>query len=302
VRGLPPAVRVVTARTSVEDWYGCALTRDGAVWCWHSSKDAAEPDEPPVGATPTAIAGLAHVTDLSASCAIAGGVRCFGAGGAETKIRDARALAVGGGGCFVRNSGRVACWYAPAPWMDTYAPGDVPGIHEASEVTVGPFGACAVQGAGTLVCWGAASLIHWDMGGSGGKPSPPTVLRGLHDVAHVSLGGDFPCLLRKSGRVLCWFPEDAPTLLPRNPLPPDAEVRGLDDAVALSGRLVLRRDGTLVEVIPTYDARGDMTLVSRPIGEGVLTDVVSVDGAPERGCEVNRAGAVTCWGFKAPRP
>ena len=122
----------------------------------------------------------------------------------------------------------------------------------------------------------------------------------MRDVVHVSLRGDFPCLVRRTGRVLCWFPEDAPTLLPRNPLPPGSEVRDITDAIALSEHLVLRRNGALARVSVTYDTRGDATLVSHPFGEGVLTDVVDVDGSKEHGCAVDRAGAVVCWGLQAP--
>lgn len=303
VRGVPPSVRVTTVRMATDDGYACALTRDGAVWCWRSSNKPTSTAEPRVHATPTAIEGLEHVTDISGSCALAGGIRCFGSSGQERKILDARALSVGGVGCAVRRNGRVACWRDPTPWDAASAQGDVPGIHHATEVAVGAFGACAVESTGRLVCWGAASLIPWAPGPRGGsppKPTPSTELRGVRDVVHVSLRGDFPCLVRTTGRVLCWFPQDAPTLLPRNPLPPGSEVRDITDAVALSEHLVLRRNGALAGVSIAYDAQGDMTLVSHPVGKGVLTDVVDADGSPEHGCAVNRSGAVICWGILAP--
>jgi hypothetical protein len=119
-------------------------------------------------------------------------------------------------------------------------------------------------------------------------------------VTHVSLRGDLPCLVRKTGHVLCWSPEDAPTLLPDNPLPANAEVRDVNDAVAIGGTLITRASGALSSVELVFDAQGGFAFAARPVGAGVLADVIDADGSTSRGCAVDRRGTVICWGMEAP--
>ncbi len=204
-------------------------------------------------------------------------------------------------------SGRVRCWYEVEPWDDAAATSEVPGVEYATEVAVGAFGACAVVRGGTLSCWGAASLIPWAPYSShrhAGYPKPTgaTELTGIRDVVSVSLHDGTPCLLRRSGRVHCWNPEDAQTLLPDNPLGEHTEVRGLFDGVAVSANLVLRATGTVLEVV-TSDMEGRLGLLAAfPFKAETLVNVVDLDGSPRRGCAVLQAGQVICWGEDMDRP
>jgi hypothetical protein len=92
------------------------------------------------------------------------------------------------------------------------------------------------------------------------------------------------------------------TLLPHNPLPADGAVRDIDDAVALSGQLVVHASGVVSTVVWDYDDAGRTRMSSRIVGAGVLTDVVSVDGSANSGCAVRRSGEVVCWGIGGASP
>jgi len=293
VRGVPKAAQITVDATFV-----CALTQGGEEWCWRDDDASPIDGEPPVGRRPSLVPSEGALRDISGPCRLGSRIDCFGSRGMEQQIADATALSKDGAGCAVLRDGRVACWYEPSPWDDVLVAGEVPAIRGAREVSLGRFGACAIEDQGHLVCWGAASLIPWEPGSGGWTPPPatgPTLLRGIDDVAHVSLRDGFHCLVRKTGKVLCWFPEDAATVLPQNPLPPGAEVRGIEDAVAIFGKLVIDGHGALRALTLEFDARGQLDVVAVPVGSGVLGDVVAADGSLERGCAVLRDGGIACW-------
>jgi hypothetical protein len=282
----------IAARVSVGDEHACSLGRDGRVLCW---------DLPPKRPVPVRVTALDGASAISAggdrTCGIVGArARCVGGRGepvpdAERAEADAIALSAGRShACVVRRSGIVSCW-------GDGALGAVASVSGSTRVSAGPFGTCSVQRSGALVCWGAASLIPWAPAGPGFRPpdpTPPTELRGARDVVDVSLRGAFPCLVRRSGRVSCWTPDDAPTLLPINPLPAGSEVEGLTDAVAISGSLVLRATGTLASVELDFE-RDPPPFVATPFGAPTLTGVVDADGSSARGCAVLHTGRVVCW-------
>jgi len=291
VQGLPP-----TTRVTVSDSRACALTRAGSVWCWDFPDGSAT--APLRSSTPAPVKGLVGVRDLSGSCALTDRVWCDNPTPRAAPVGRALSLSRDGEGCAVQRGGRVTCWYEPAPWDDAPEYPTVPGVAAAAEVAVGPFGACAVTKAGQLVCWGAASLIPWAPSSPASRPPPPTRATRLvapTNVRTVSLRGGMPCLVQRSGRVHCWAPEDASTLLPQNPLPPSAQVRGISDAVAVSGGLVLHADGSLSEVRISYQTSGDPTFRDAEFRGASHDDVVSVDGTPDHGCAVDTHGAVACW-------
>lgn len=283
----------------------CALSTEGEVWCFRY-RDEPEPDGwPEMPTAPTRFGDVGHADAISGLNALVDGTVHLLSGGVETKGVGATALADDGAACAIRRDGHVACWYAVAPWDDASSGDEVPLVHDATRVAVGRFGGCAVERSGRLACWGAASLIGWAPGGPGFRVPPPTraaVLRGIEDVVDVSLGPAFPCLVRRSGHVVCWFPEDATSLFPQNPLPPEGRVVDVDDAVSVSGDLLLERSGHVRALRFDFDDAGGTRVSTQPFGEAALVDVASLDGSRSSGCAVRRGGEVVCWGTGLPSP
>lgn len=306
VRGLPPVTRV-----SVSTWPGfaCALDRAGTVWCWGDPAVGSMDASGLAFARPTPVDAVSPAIDLAAGrtqiCVLGDTLRCAGRGMEPEPpvIRGARALDAGSDhACALTREGRVSCWGSASLGQlgGDSSPTLVPGVSGATAVAAGPFGSCAVRPPGTLMCWGAASLIPWAPGGVGyvaPRPTPPTALLGMSDVEHVSLRGPSPCLLRRGGRVHCWSPEDAATLLPQNPLPASSEVRGVKGPIAaLSGTLLVRPQGELLAIDIVFDAQFASSFEARPLGVGAIGPVAQADGSRARGCVATREGRVVCWG------
>lgn len=315
------AVRVrmpSASQVAIGDGHACALARRGEAWCWrfgsHGFDDATYAREP------TRLDGHARAAVLSAagdrSCITdgSGAVVCWGSSvpgepqpatridGAPRPIHaqlDAVHVSTGHEhACAITSAGLAFCWGDPsfgAVGAGSAVRGVVPGVDAVTRLAAGRFGTCAVSRA-TLVCWGAASLVGWAPSGArtpapAPAPTPPTPLIGVNDVVDVSVSGRAPCLVRRSGSVMCWSPEDATTLLPINPLPARAVVRDLSDAIAVRGDLVLRASGTLAAIELPLDG----SYAARPFEADALKHVVDADGSTQRGCAVGRAGQVICW-------
>jgi hypothetical protein len=304
-----PAARAVTVGQS----HGCVVTQAGELWCFRD-RFAEVAGLFPYSGVPGRIAIGERVVAATASgertCALTatGGVVCLGdiEGLGQpyrvASIANATALSVAREhGCTVTRTARALCWGSAdfgALGTPAGTPGEVPRVSDVVSVAAGLFGACAVRASGRLVCWGAASLIPWapyraDAPGREVPVTPPTELAAPHDVVSVSLDG--PCILRKSGHAHCWAPEGASTILTENPLRGDSLVHGLDDGVRLEGALVVRATGEVAAIDSAY-GEGEPRYRAVPV-TGLDAPAAQADGNGERGCAVDHAGKVACWGM-----
>jgi alpha-tubulin suppressor-like RCC1 family protein len=178
-------VAQITAGTE----HSCALTGDGAVWCWGDNRLGAvvgvPTDNYTAKPTPTKLA-----------------------------LGPARAVAAGGNwSCAVLLAGTVSCW-GNDPWNQNPTSASklpitvgnvaaVAGLDHVSELALGRGFACARLDDGTARCWG--SNAEGQLGdGSTTASAVPVVVAGVSDVAHVAVGETHACALLVDGRVLCW--------------------------------------------------------------------------------------------------
>jgi alpha-tubulin suppressor-like RCC1 family protein len=162
-----------------------------------------------------------------------------------------QALAVAAGTyhvvCALLQDGGVSCWGendlgelgSGTVTFDGRIPYPVPVFQlvDASAVSAGGFGACALSKDGTAHCWGGNN--HGQLGnGTKLDSSVPVTVTGLTDVIALSCGDVSACAVTKAGNVRCWgynaFGQlgDGTTTDSVTPV----TVLGIDNAVAVSVR------------------------------------------------------------------
>lgn len=129
----------------------------------------------------------------------------------------------------------------------------------AVELSAGSMGYCVVLSTGRVACYPTES-----MGRFGPYSAGPTLMSGLEDISHVTVGGDHACALKRDGTVWCWGENELgqtgvplessqtcewPTGIPRYCVPEPRQVADLNDVeeVSAGGRMtcVRRRDRTV---------------------------------------------------------
>ncbi len=305
VANLPPAIAIAVGRE-----IACAVTQDGGVRCW-----SLEGKDLPLAQTRPAIREVKSISAFGTSVCAAQGtgkIACWGEGapwssvdGSVTWIggaSDAIKIAVGHRhGCALLRSGEVACWgesglgclgslNQPATYTELIR---VPRIRDAVDVAVSNFGACAVRQNGHVICWGSGDITPWAPSGPIAPPQPsetilrPTELRFATDVASVNLEWD-ACIVHRNGHVSCWSLTDRATMHDEG-LVNIVDAQGIGDAASISGDLLLRKNGTLVQIDDDDKLYTARTLMSP-------TDVIQV--AQDRrlyACALKRGGNVVCW-------
>ncbi|HQR18044.1 MAG TPA: DUF4214 domain-containing protein [Gemmatimonadales bacterium] len=217
----------------------CALL-SGGVKCWGENSQGAVGDGTNLRReAPTDVQGLASgVAAISAggyhTCALtqAGGVLCWGAGGAgqlgdgtwndrfvPTAVPGLQggvvAIAAANGGfhtCALLATGAVRCWgengngqlgdgtLAPSP-----SPVDVPGLPaQVDAITAGGGHNCVHTTPGALYCWGRNDWGQLGDGTSTNRTAPVAVAGLSGSVAQAAAGGYHTCALMADATVQCW--------------------------------------------------------------------------------------------------
>ncbi len=249
-------VRVASAYTQgFGDYSGnyvCARETTGAVLCWgeDSLGEAGGPSHANVVARPTRVEGITHAVALSVgywySCALesTGAVSCWG----NNYYGELGVPA----GTELEPCGEAHC-SAKAVAAD--------GVQGAIQISVGPFGACAVLKNGKLMCWGARRGVE--------EPefnelrTEPVEVSGITQATSVSVSPEFTCAV-DNGHVKCW---------------------GAD----LDGQL---GNGERTYSIPTpVEVHGISTATS------VYTSYGWNSGRHGDACAILASGNVDCWGY-----
>lgn len=182
VPGLEGAIQVATG-----GGHSCAITADGAVYCWGGNNSgqlgdgtqgpgtARDVPQPVLGLTDRA-ARLALAHRVSCAILVSGEVYCWG---------DGDDGVLGNGNLETQN---VAA--------------KVPDVENVVDMDIQDHG-CAVRANGTIACWGYDTFLPG--GGLTNDIVPtPVLVDGISDVVDIAVGFWFMCALTASQEIYCW--------------------------------------------------------------------------------------------------
>lgn len=191
--------------------HACAVTQDGAAWCWGSnfSAELGSPACPTfdnygdcINPTPTRVAGLPGPVssvavggddgDPQFTCAnlVSGAVWCWGGDGAlppapVAGLSGVKAITANAAtACALQSDGSIWCW-----GTSLQGPTQIQGLGKVKSIS----GSCAVASNGTVSCWYS------------GTPSQVAGLSNVVSLADSSIfGNPKACAARSDGSVWCW--------------------------------------------------------------------------------------------------
>lgn len=247
----------------------CAVTRDGAVWCWGSNDSGQLGDGRAFSAewdpaldrrtAPVRVRGLTVpavdvAAGLSSTCAltVAGGVECWG---------DNYWGQLGDG---VGPMPEVKESDMP-PDLRRSSPAPVAGLSGVVALSSGVQHACALTGAGRVWCWGMNDRGELGVDAPTARGVPGEV-PGLPAGVTAISAGTHTCAQTGDGAVACWGPND-------------------------SGQL---GDGTGARD-RALDVEGPGPLSARPVAVAGLAAASGVSAGSSHTC-ATVAGSTTCWG------
>ena len=185
---------VPIARVVAGMWTTCAVTVKGEVYCWGDNSGNVLGVSGYMAGTPLPIriVGLPEVVDISAHTDVA---------------------------CAAGVDGAVYCWGSnthgemgqPASVESSLTPLKVPGITDATQVSVALSDVCAATASGAAWCWGRTALGQLGNGAPvdikddkqfTATPVHPSPLPG--DVVEVQQAYTRACALTKSAQIYCW--------------------------------------------------------------------------------------------------
>jgi len=227
----------------------------------------------------------------------------------STGITDATTVSNANMSCAIRADGTLWCWgfggsgLGNGSTTDSTIPVQVTGITTATQVAVGPQGACVVLADQTARCWGIPTLR-----GDGIPMSTWTpVTVALSAVKSLDVGTNHACAVKIDATVWCWGDNtsgqlgDGTTTLSHLP----TQVSGVTGAVDIS-----TGGATSCAVMDTGQAMcwgrdddyqlgdGDASTTASLVPKTVvgLSDAVEVDMSFYSTCARRSTGAVACWG------
>ena len=305
----------------------CALLADGEVACWGVG----------VGVTPVAMPALKGAKQLAMHTAhsfailgdgavLAWGRNDHGELGDGTKenqkvpvavpqLKGAQQIAPGGGHtCALDAGGAVRCWGFDG--MGELGDGESsetekirvperPILRDVKSIDAGTYFACALAAKdGSVRCWGAGT--NGQTGTDEMVTQSPRLIKGLHDVKQLVLGGVHACALLGDGTVKCWG-ANSDGQIGNGATKEDAHAP--TKVVSLGGvqKLALGEthscatlgDGTVRCWGSNHQGQlgtGDTVSKSTPVEVKGLKDVTALSLGKNHSCAIVRDGAVWCWG------
>lgn len=238
-------------------------------------------------------------------------------------LSNAKAIDMGGAvGCAVLTQGTVSCWstgWSKRGWDDRLV--QIPGIHDAVDITVSDNYACAVLSGGGVRCWGDNRFGQLGNGsvtsieqlslddkylifpGLSGKPPVPVAVQGISNaksvVAKREGGRSHTCAVLADGGVKCWGLNDAGQLgnggRNNTPIPAPVSVRGISSAVKVTtgdSSCVLLSGGE----VKCWGHRDGSVIDVEPVNVKNINNAVMLNTYMLRTCAVLRSGQIRCWG------
>jgi alpha-tubulin suppressor-like RCC1 family protein len=219
-------------------WHTCAVTVDGAVFCWGDNSYGELGDGTTTSrTTPVPVSGIPQkgaevAAGLTHTCAIVSNkVYCWGdnsygelgratPGQSSTPLEvkgligAARGISAGYGfTCFAPASGRAACWglggsgqLGNGYYASSASPVQVTGASALTgQISAGFQHACLAGTDASIQCWGDNSAEQLGIGQYGGSVPALTPVAGAPTgFSQISAGFQHSCALRNDGRAFCW--------------------------------------------------------------------------------------------------
>lgn len=229
---LPPVTDLSTSTT-----HGCAVAREGSVWCW-GRNDYGQQGRGFVSKAdvliPPATNGITDAVRVAAgafhTCVVkkTRELVCFGAplarGRAEAQSAPVTVagltdvtMAAGGAGffCALTGDGAVSCWgdnehgeLGDGTTTSRASPARVAKLGGATKIAAGVSHACAVLSSGKIACWGRNKYGQLGDGTEETIRTEPVFASGVEGAVDVSTSSSHTCAVLKSGRVMCWGEAD----------------------------------------------------------------------------------------------
>ena len=193
------------------------------------------------------------------------------------------ALTVGNGhSCAVTEDKKVLCWgdnrfgqLGNDSYQSSYFPvyvvdGDGSSNHltDIVEVVGGGAHTCALKGDGKVLCWGKGGSGQLGNGGTENKDYPLYVKEEasteLSNIVQISAGAEHTCVLKESGKVVCWGDDD-------------------------DGQLGNGASVTADQLYPVYVHEGESS-------SSHLTKIVQVQVGYRHTCALSSGEQAYCWG------
>lgn len=287
---LPPGQRATAL--SVAELHTCALTAQGAVYCWGNN------EEGQLGISTTPNVPAWSPTPLQVTSTLV--AKAIGAGGEHS--------------CLVAVDSTVWCWgqngdlqVADRADDPQLTPVQVPGITKGDAVSAGDQHSCALSEDSSIVCWGSNALGQLGQGdGSPDHLSMPAQVKMLFSAVSVTLGDQHSCSLLNDSSVYCWGSNVAGSIGNGSMMNASLPVRVLDGVVSLKtsgdGKHVcaVKSNGTIV--CWGNNDLGQLALdPATSVTKGVPTEVplssVKLVGVgAHHSCAATFDGTVWCWG------
>ncbi|NCU42135.1 MAG: hypothetical protein EOM19_05475, partial [Candidatus Moranbacteria bacterium] len=293
----------------------CALKTDGTVWCWGTGQFGGNGDNTTTQRlTPVQVLGVGGVGVLS-------GISEISTGYSHT--------------CALKTDGTVWCWGSGDRLGSDKVNGNFPtpiqvddvGIFSESfsngeQVSSGNEFSCALNGDGTVWCWGRNYYGQIGNDTQGNKPGAVQVkgvggVGYLTDISQIANGNSHVCALKTDGTAYCWGENgsgrlgDNTTTQRNTPV----QVKGVGNIGFLSNisqitagnsnTCALKTDGTAYcWGTGQYGGNGDNTTTQRytPVqvkgvdGVGFLENVSQISAGFYHTCATKTDGTAYCWG------